>query len=108
MPDTFKSIVTTIGNTATNQLYSTPNNTTTIIKSLYGANTGTADSILMSVLIGNTGSTSRFLIRNAVLPIQSTLQPITEPVVLEVNERIEVTCSVANNLDIIMSYLEIT
>lgn len=108
MPNTFKSIFSTLGNTATTNLYSVPSSTTGIVKSLYAANTGTGDSVLVSVTVGATGSSSVHVIRNGIVPIQSTLQVVTEPIVLEANDRIEISASISNRIDVVLSYMEIT
>jgi hypothetical protein len=108
MPNTFKSSIFNIGSTASTVLYTTPSATTTVVKSLYAANTGTADSVNVSLSVGFSGGTAAFLIRNATIPIQTSFQPITEPIVLEVNERISLEASLSNRLDVILSYLEIT
>lgn len=108
MPNTFKSSIFNIGSTASTVLYTTPSGTTTLVKSLYASNTGTADSVSVSISVGISGSTSAFLIRNTSIPIQTSFQPVTEPIVLETTERITLEASVANRLDVILSYLEIT
>jgi hypothetical protein len=108
MPNTFKSSVFNIGSTADTTLYTTPTGTTSLVKSLYAANTGTADAVSISVSVAMTGGTAAYLIRNCAIPIQTSFQPITEPIVLEANERIALQASAANRLDVILSYLEIT
>jgi hypothetical protein len=108
MPNTFKSSIFNIGSTADTVLYTTPTGTTTLLKSLYASNTGTADSVSVSVSVGFSGGTAAFLIRNVSIPIQTSFQPITEPIVLEANERINLQASVSNRVDAILSYLEIT
>lgn len=108
MPNTFKSSIFNIGSTASTVLYTTPTGTTTLVKSLYAANTGTADSVSVSVSVGFSGGTGAFLIRNASIPIQTSFQPITEPIVLEVNERISFEATLSNRVDVVLSYLEIT
>jgi hypothetical protein len=108
MPNTFKSSIFNIGSTADTVLYTTPSGTTSLVKSLYAANTGTADAVSISVSVGISGSTAAYLIRNCAIPIQTSFQPITEPIVLEATERILLQASASNRLDVILSYLEIT
>lgn len=108
MPNTFKSTFFNIGSTADTNLYNTPVGTTTLVKSLYAANTGTASSVSISISVGATGATAAYLIRNASIPIQTSFQPVTEPIVLEANDRINLQASAINTLDVVLSYLEIT
>lgn len=108
MPNTFKSTFFNIGSTADTNLYTTPTGTTTLVKSLYAANTGTAASVSISISVGATGATAAYLIRNASIPIQTSFQPVTEPIVLQANDRINLQASAINTLDVVLSYLEVT
>jgi hypothetical protein len=108
MPNTFRSTFQTLGTTASTVLYTTPSATTSILKSLYVANIGGSTTATIDVTIGFSGSTTAHLIRNASVPYATTLQVITEPVVMEATERISVRGSVSNLLDVTLSYLEIT
>lgn len=108
MPNTFKSSFFTLGSTADTNLYNTPAATTTLVKSLYFSNTGLSGPVYVSVSVGATGATAAYVIRNTILPIQTALQPITEPIVLEANDRINVQSNTANTVDVVLSYLEIT
>ncbi len=108
MPNTFKSSFFNLGTTADTNLYNVPTSTSTIIKSLYVANIGGSTSGSINVSVGATGATAAFLIKNATIPYGTTLQVITEPVVLEANDRINAQASASNLLDITLSYLEIT
>lgn len=108
MPNTFKSLFFNLGNTADTNLYNVPTGTTTIIKSLYVANIGGSTTAQINISVGATGATGAFLIRNGAVPYGTTLQVITEPVVLEVNDRINAQASASNFLDVTLSYLEVT
>lgn len=108
MPNTFKSIFSNLGTTASTTLYTTGVTMTTLLKSAYFANTGTADAISVSLSIAVSGGTSASIIKNAVVPIGTSFQPITEPIVLEGNQSVAVQTSLANFTDVVLSYLEIT
>lgn len=108
MPNIFKSLFFNIGSTADTNLYVVPSGTTTIIKSLYAANISGSTGGTISISVGATGATAAFLIRNGSIPITTTLQVITEPVVLEANDRINAQASGSNLLDVTLSFLEIT
>jgi hypothetical protein len=108
MPNTFKSSFFNLGTTADTNLYNVPTGTTTLVKSLYFANTGTSGSVSVNLSVGATGATAAYVIRNAILPLQTALQPITEPIVLEANDRLNVQVNTSNVVDVVLSYLEIT
>lgn len=108
MPNTFKSLFFNLGNTADTNLYNVPTGTSTIIKSLYIANVGGSTTATINISVGATGATAAFLIKNGAVPYGTSLQVVTEPVVLETNDRINAQASAANFLDITLSYLEIT
>lgn len=108
MPNTFKSSFFNLGSTADTTLYTAGATMTTLIKSIYIANTGTADAINVSVSVGSSGATAAYIIKNAIVPIKTSFQPITEPIVLEGNDRITTQTSALNTTDIVLSYLEIT
>jgi hypothetical protein len=82
--------------------------TTTLVNSLYAGNTSSGSSASISVILTKSASTDVFLIKAALVPIQSTLQPITEPIVLENGDLLKVVPNTSNTLDVILSYLEIT
>jgi len=107
MANTFKSEFSNLGTTADTNLYTTPVGTTTLVKSLYASNVDGADAAYISVSVGATGATAAYLIKNAIVPIQTSLQVITEPIVLEAEDRINVQASAANDIDIVFSYMEI-
>jgi hypothetical protein len=108
MPNTFKSDFFNLGTTADTNLYIVPSGTTSIIKSVYAANVDGSSSVNFSLTVGATGATAAHLIKNAIVPIQSTLQAITEPVVLQSEDRINAQASAANGIDVVISYMEIT
>lgn len=108
MPNTFKSSFFNLGTTADTNLYNVPVGTSTILKSLYVANVGGSTTGTINVSVGATGATAAFIIRNGSVPYGTTLQVITEPIVLEANDRINAQASNANLLDLTLSYLEIT
>ncbi len=108
MPNTFKSSFFNLGTTADTNLYNVSSGTTTIIKSLYVANIGGSTTGNINISVGATGATAAFIIKNGSVPYGTSLQVITEPIVLEANDRINAQASASNLLDITLSYLEIT
>lgn len=106
MPNTYKSLTYNLGATgATTVLTST---TTTLVNSLYASNVSSTNAGSISVIMKKSGGTDTYLIKAGLVPIQSTLQTITEPIVLENGDILSVEPSAANVIDIILSYLEIT
>jgi hypothetical protein len=97
-----------MGTTGSTVLYTTPSATTSILKSLYVANIGGSTTGTINVTVGFSGSTAAHLIKNGSIPYATTLQVITEPVVMESSQIISVQASDANLLDVTLSYLEIT
>lgn len=108
MANTFKSSFFNLGTTADTNLYNVPPATSTIVKSLYVANIGGSTTGTINVSVGATGATAAFIIKNGSIPYGTTLQVITEPIVLEANDRINAQASSSNLLDVTLSYLEIT
>jgi hypothetical protein len=111
MPNSFKSSYTLLGTTGDTTLYTTPVNTTSILRSVYIAHSLTSSAApQIDISVGATGVTSTaYLIRNATIPYGTTLQIITEPVVLEAQERIFARSTTGGNaLNVTLSWMEIT
>ena len=108
MPNTFKSDFFNLGTTADTNLYTAPLSTTTLVKSVYISNVNGSSSANISITVGATGATAAHIIKGAIIPIQSTLQVITEPIVLEAEDRINAQATTADDIYIVISYMEIT
>ena len=108
MPNTYKLTATKILATGSTTLYTTPVATTSIIKNLYISNL-TTGSIYMDVMVNKSGSaTNFFLIQSASVPVQTSFQPITDPLILQAGDSIKVNAAVVSGSDTLLSYLEIT
>lgn len=108
MPNTYKLTATKILATGSTTLYTTPVATTSIVKNLYISNL-TTGSIYMDVVVNKSGSaTNFFLIQSASVPVQTSFQPITDPLVLQTGDSIRVSAAVVSGSDTLLSYLEIT
>ena len=109
MPNTFKSAGNKLTTASETTLYTTPSATTTILKSLYAGNIDAVSSVQFDVYITKSGSgIDVYVIKGAIIPIQSSLQVITEPIVLETGDVLKVKASVADDIDTFLSYMEIT
>lgn len=108
MPNVFKSVFSKNVPPSTGvTLYTSPNGTTSVIKSLYTANTS-ASTAGIDVFVGASGSATAFyIIKDAQVPTQSTLQAITEPIVLQQGDKIFVQPSVSG-VDAVLSFMEVS
>lgn len=109
MPNVFKSVFRkNIPSTAGFTLYTAPSATTTVIKSLYTANTS-GSTLGVDVFVGASGSTaSFFIVKNTQVSPQTTLQSIVEPVVLQNGDRIYVQPTSSNAIDAVLSFMEVS
>ena len=108
MNTTYKSTSTKLTTSGSTFLYSGSAGTTTLLKNIYCSNiTSSASSI--DVYIQKSGSADNvYIIKDALVPIQSSLQPITEPIILEAQDSLYVKAGDANRVDIFTSYVQLT
>ena len=108
MANTYKLAATKILATGSTTLYTAPAATTSIVKNIYISNT-TTGSIYMDIVVNKSGSaTNYFLIQSASVPVQTSFQPISDPLVLQTGDTVKINTSVVSGSDTLMSYLEIT
>lgn len=108
MANTFKNFpVANVGVTATT-IYTAPALTTSTIIGMTVANL-TASAVTASVTLVS-GATTVYLVKNATVPVGGALVPVggDQKVVLEPADYIQVQCSVATGVDVIISALEIS
>ena len=107
MPNTYNSIGSNLTTSGSTNVFTAT--TTTIVKSFYcgNVNASTSGSISLSIRKNGAGS-DVFIIKTALVPIQSSLQIITEPIVMTNGDILKVQASAANLIDVFVSYLEIT
>jgi hypothetical protein len=106
MPETYKSFGTIIGTTANTTLYSGVTGTA-IINSVVFSNIGPTAGLSVS-LEAVKGSTAYSLITNALVPINTSLQALDAPIVLESNNTLRARVVDFPNLHAFVSVLEIT
>ena len=107
MPNTYKSIASNLTTTGSTDVFTAT--TVSIIKSVYCANVDAASSGSVSLFVRKSGAISDvYIIKAALVPIQSALQIITEPIVLTNGDILKVQPNAANRIDIFTSYLEVT
>lgn len=104
----YKSIASKLTTSGSTFIYSGSANVTTLIKSVYCSNiTGSGSSI--DIYIQKSGSISSvYIIKEALVPIQSSLQPITEPIILEPHDSLFVKAGHSDRVDIFTSYVQLT
>jgi len=108
MANTYKSSAAEQLATGSQTLYTTPLATTTLVKNLYIANVSTS-SINVDVIMNKSGSAVNYaLIVSASIPVQTSFQPISDPIVLQTGDSLKINTSTISGSDTIMSYLEIT
>lgn len=108
MANTYKLAATKILATGSTTLYTAPSASTAIVKNIYISNT-TTGSIYMDIVVNKSGSaTNYFLIQSASVPVQTSFQPISDPLVLQTGDAVKINTSVVSGSDTLMSYLEIT
>lgn len=107
MPNTYKLAAAKILATGSTTLYTAPAATTSIVKNIYISNT-TTGSIYMDIVVNKSGSAiNYFLIQSASVPVQTSFQPISDPLVLQTGDAVKINTSVVSGSDTLMSYLEI-
>ena len=91
--------------TSATTLYTVPDATTAIIKSiLVSEDSGNADTI--TVTITDTASAVFSLFKTKSISANGTTELLTAPLVLQQNEVLKVTAATANRLHVILSALE--
>jgi hypothetical protein len=107
MANTFKSTPVKLTATTATTLYTVPSLTTSIVKSLYVSNIDATSPATIDVYFTRS-ATDYYIIKGASVAVTTTLQVVTESLVLQASDVLKVKASVANRLDCTVSYLEIT
>ena len=106
MAEAYKSQATKLTTTGTTTIYSGIAGTG-IINSINISNVDLYTAVVLSVFLVK-GGTSYSIISNTTVPVGTTLQILDAPLVCENGNTITAIASVANDLEIIVSVLEIT
>ena len=90
-------------------LYTCPENSRAILKSLYiSDDSGSGSTITIKLFNGNPATADSFSLYNTkTVAADDTEQLILEPLIMQENEVIQVTAADANRLHVILSILEI-
>jgi hypothetical protein len=106
MANNYKNAKVDLTTTNATVLYTCPSATTTTIKSiLVSEDSGSADTI--TVTITNASSAVFSLFKVKAIGANGTVELLTQPLVLTEDEIIKVTAATANRLHVVASLLEI-
>jgi len=117
MANTFKTIshdVMPASSGTPEALYTVQSGSTIIVLGLTLANVHTAQVTATAQLVSTTTQTSQTqnttanLVKDAAIPVGSSLSVIDGKLVLNVGDVIKIDCSVADKVSVLMSYMEIT
>jgi len=106
MPNSYKNAKVDLTTTNVTVLYTTPSATTALIKSiLVSEDTGNADTITVTITDADAAVFSLFKV--IAIAANTTVELLTEPLVVQENEILKVTAATANRLHVVASLLEI-
>ena len=106
MAETYKSQATKLTSTNNTTIYSGISGTG-IVNSINISNVDLYNPVMVNVFLVKS-ATSYSIISNVEIPVGSSLQVLDAPIVCETGNTITATASIANDLEIIVSVLEIT
>ena len=116
MANTFKTITRDVAPASSGTpetLYTVQNSTRIIILGLTLANVHTSQVTASVTLVSTTTQTSQtqnttaHLLKDAAIPVGSTLAVLDGKIVANAGDIIKVDCSVADKVSVVMSYMEI-
>ena len=107
MANNYKNAKVDLTTTNATTLYTAPNATTTLIKSiLVSEDSGNADTITVTITDASAAVFSLFKVK--AIGANTTLELLTQPLTVQEDEIIKVTAATANRLHVVASLLEIT
>ena len=109
MANIYKNEMFALANTGSNLLYTVPSDSRAIIKSiLVSDDTNNGSTITVDLFNGPSATSFKFnLFKTKTVSGNSTIQLITEPLILMESEVLQVTAGDANRLHVVASILEI-
>jgi len=106
MPNSYKNAKVDLTTTSVTDLYTCPGATTALVKSiLVSEDTGNADTITVTITDANSAVFSLFKV--TAIAANTTVELLTEPLVVQENEILKVTAATADRLHVVASLLEI-
>ena len=108
MAHTYKNSKVDLTTTNDTVLYTVPAATTSIVKSILVSNDDTSNACHVTVTLLNTSNTVFSMFKEKNITAKTTEELLTHPVVMNTDEELKVQAENANDLHVIISYLEIT
>jgi hypothetical protein len=106
MPNSYKNAKADLTTTGVTTLYTCPSATTALVKSiLVSEDTGNADTITVTITDADAAVFSLFKV--TAIAANTTVELLTEPLVVQENEILKVTAATADRLHVVASLLEI-
>ena len=106
MADTYKSVGTKLTSTTNTTIYSGVAGTA-LVNSINISNIDLYTSVVVSIFLVKS-ATSYSIISNVEIPVGTSLQVLDTPIVCESGNTLTATANIANDLEVIVSVLEIT
>lgn len=95
-------------NTSLDAVYTTPENTTTILMNAHVANKDLTEPADLTAVLQGYQSSNTYLARSITIPVASALNFLSGKVVMQANDSMRVGASANSYLDLTLSLLEIT
>ena len=106
MANNYKNAKLDLTTTAATTLYTCPAATTSLVKSiLVSEDSGNADTITVTITDASEAVFSLFKVK--AISANTTVELLTEPLVVQENEIVTVTAATGNRLHVVASLLEI-
>ena len=106
MPNSYKNAKLDLTTTDATVLYTCPQATTALIKSiLVSEDSGNADTLTVTITDADAAVFSLFKVK--AVGANTTVEFLTEPLVVQENEILTLTAATANRLHVVASLLEI-
>jgi|TARA_R110002126_G_scaffold24319_1_gene84783 hypothetical protein len=107
MPNSYTNAKVDLTATSATTLYTTPAATTALVKSiLVSEDSGNADTITVTITDADAAVFSLFKVK--AVASNTTVELLSEPLVVKENEILKVTAATANRLHVVASLLEIS
>ena len=108
MAHTYKNSKVDLTTTDNTVLYTSPESTVSIVKSILVSNDDASNACEITVTLLNTGNTVFSLFKQKDISAKTTTELLSNPLVMNTDEELKVQAENANDLHVVVSYLEIT
>ena len=108
MAHTYKNSKADLTSTSDTVLYRVPSSTVSIVKSILVSNDDASNACEITVTLLNTSDTVFSLFKQKDISAKTTTELLSNPLVMNTDEELKVQAENANDLHVVVSYLEIT